>query len=160
MPYSTVDDVRVALSRDGAVDRTTAAGLSDEQIEDQITAADAAIDVYVGGRYKVPIVLPDAALEPMRSWSRDIAAYLAADVFRKNRNIPEGAGYVRRYEHTMDQLRTIRDGKGRIDGATVAPPEGAGDSDGDGFGGVTVVNPYDCELFPAREFGLGGGYGW
>ncbi|MFI6986029.1 phage protein Gp36 family protein [Embleya sp. NPDC050154] len=159
MAYSTVEDVREALSRDGIEDRTTGAGLSDEQIQDQIVEADATIDVYVGGRYVTPVVLTAPQVEPMRSWSRAIAAYLSAGIVRKNRNIPT-AGYVQRYEATMEQLRTIRDGKGRISGAPIAPLEPPpGDTDGDGLATVTVINQYCGTLLTPADAGLSYGYG-
>ena len=157
MPYSTVAAVRLALypaDYDAANPPTTAsntaADLSNAQIQDAIAEADSKIDSYIGGRYQVPVAAnTDGSLpHPIDFWSRSIAAYLATIVFRRSADFTDNDPVARRYNATLADLVSVRDGKSTLmipDTASLANAEGAG----------APVNPYVGSLFAPEDFSLG-----
>ena len=158
--YCTVLDVKNALAPAGqGQGQGTALALTDVQLIDAINEADSVIRAYVGMIYIVPQVdtpvipptTPESywsvAPEPVRYWSRDIAAYLATLTFKRNQDVPQDDPVRLRLNLAMQQLVMIRDGKSTLPFPPYVPPEGA-------ESGVTVVNQYEGTLFGPADFGL------
>lgn len=139
--YSSLTDVRSALTPGGVSDSSTAASLTDPAITDAIDEADSIIDSYIGSRYGIPQDPNDAtvAVKPVRYWSRDIAAFLATLTWKKGKDVGPDEPVRIRYTAVMNLLTAIRDGK-----ATVNLPAPTGDQTGDE---VWVENMYDGNLF-------------
>lgn len=79
MPYSTMQSVRTALAAGGVMDGTSAASLSDADIQDKIAEADALIDGYLTARYALPIA---GTVPPIvQMVSRDLAASYATATY-------------------------------------------------------------------------------
>lgn len=105
-------------------------------------------------RYSVPVetvlqgdppLEQEVAVQPVRYWSRNIAAYLATLTWRKGTDLTADDPVRLRYDSTMQLLTAIRDGK-----ATVDLP----DADDTAPGEITVINSYEGKLFTAEDFGL------
>jgi phage gp36-like protein len=153
--YSLTQDVRLALTP-GAVssDKTTAAGLDENQLIDAINQADAKINGYVPDGYTVPMVtLPNedpevvvqVAANPFRFWSRDIAAYLATLTFKRNADVTADDPVRLRYEATMADLLLVRQGD-----YTLPPSAGEAAVDGE----ISIHNLYEGNLFGPSDFAL------
>jgi phage gp36-like protein len=145
MPYSTVRDVRLALTPDTpeegdgpAYAADTAASLSDAHLADAIREADGRIDYYLGTRYAVPVEFNgEIAPEPLRSWSRNIAAYLANLVFRRHKDLPADDPVRLRYTDTMSALVAVQESKTDLPFDPIPPgTENAGGSPVGGVGGL------------------------
>lgn len=147
MTYSLIADVRNALSPDGSQDPSTAASLSDAQLQDAIAEADGVIDAYVGSRYQIvqDATVPGAATSPVRWWSRSIAAYYAQLTWSRNQDVPEEDPVRQRYESVMTLLKAVNDGSIQL---PLVPLGGVDTSD------VFVYNLYDGNLFEPSMFGL------
>lgn len=144
MAYSTAVDVREALSpTQGGAPGQTAAGLSDEQINDAIAEADSIIDGFVGGSYVTTPVPPI-----VHFWSRDIGAYLATLTWRKSNDITDDDPVVRRYQLALLQLQGIA--KGTVTVPLPDPPAVV-------TGNAYVANQYEGNLFNAAQFDMFGG---
>lgn len=147
--YSTVTDVRSALfpgaGAEPTEDKTTAASLPNEQIVDAINEADSTVNTYlsVPGDRKVTME-NDAATQPVRYWSRNIAAYLATLTFRRGKDLGQDDPVRLRYTATIGLLTAIRDGK---TGNPLEPADPA-----PGSGGIEVFNQYDGNLFSPDDF--------
>lgn len=158
--YSSPADVRNALTPGGdEADETTAASLSDSQIQDAIKEADGDIDTYVLSSYGIPMDAdnPDVAIYPVRAWSRDIAAYLATLTFRKSKDLQPDDPVRLRYLRVMDILEQIANGSLRPN-----LPQPPAPTDGYGPQGAFVYNLYHGKLFhPSDVFcPPGRGYTW
>jgi len=147
MAYSTPADVRLALAPTAAEqDPNTAASLADTQLMDAIREADGRIDTFIGGRYATPVIPgPDGTVEPIRSLSRDIAAYLATLTYRKSSDLTNDDPVYRRFAWSMDLLQRVADG----DLPLPIPPNEDDVTDG----GVTVVNQWRGDLFGPCDYG-------
>lgn len=154
--YSSVFDVRNALTPGAdTADKSTAAGLTDAQIEDAIAEADAVINAYCSDGYIVPLmdvtisedplVVASLAVQPLRFWSRDLAAYLATLTFKRNKDVPENDPVRLRYTMIMEMLRMVRAGKMNL------PLDATPDT---GPGTVSTHNLYTGNLFGAEDFEL------
>ncbi len=158
--YCTVRDVRVALTPNGVGDNSgTAAELEDWQIENAITEAEGVVSSYIASRYTIyseeveelnpedpeEVWLSVVAPEPVRSWTRNIAAYLAALTYRRNKDLTEDDPIRLRYTHTMENLVAVRDGRMDLD----LPGTEVDTS------GVHVENLYTGDLFGLEDVGLG-----
>lgn len=162
--YSAAQDVRLALVP-GAVEanQETAANLSDAQLLDAISEADGVIDTYIKQWYTIPTseqIIPDfdnppaqitvtVAPQPVRGWSRSIAAYLATLTFMKHKDVGEDDPVRLRYNMVIDLLTAIRDQNSFLD-PDVFPPV----DDSITNQGVYVVNPYEGDLFAPSDFAL------
>lgn len=159
--YCTVRDVRAALTpgADASPEqKDTAAGLADWQIEDAILEAEGTLLAYIATRYvittdEVEEEDPDnpgdfwvstVAPSPIRGWTRNIAAFLAALTFRKNKDLGEDDPIRLRYRHTMTMLEAVRDRKMDL-------PLGGASADDQG---VHVENLYEGHLFDMVDVGL------
>ena len=151
--YSTVKDVKDALAPT-AQQNGTAATLSDTQIADAINEADAVINTYLGSIYTIPLLPVDPPTdppasygqEPVRYWSRDIAAFLATLTFKRNQDVPADDPVRLRFNLAMKMLDDIKNGK------TTLPFPPAGGNDG---AGAFVFNTIPHMFNP-----LDSGYGW
>lgn len=162
--YCATRDVRLALAPlDEFAEQSTAAVLTDPQIDDAIEEAEGIVDSFVLKRftivtYEVDVINPADPLEtwvftvapvPIRGITRNIAAYLCALTFRKNKDLPEDDPIRLRYALSMDMLRAIR--YRTADLPIDFPPVG------DTSQGVYVANLYEGDLFSLSDFGLGYG---
>lgn len=151
MSYSSVAEVRLALTPGGdSTDRSTAAGVDDITIQSAIDEADAVIDSYIGRQYAVPVLLDlDSGLtpQPIRAWSRNIAAYNVTLVWRRNQSLAADNPVALRYTATMVALTAVRDGK-----ATLQIPDNTGAGAGAGF--AEVVNQYTGSMFVTQDYDL------
>lgn len=157
--YCTIRDVRNALAPSGASDQETAAKLPDWQIEDQINEAEGVVNTYLLSKYTITtveveeddpdnpgnILVSTVAPPPVRAFTRNIAAYLSALVFRKSKDLTEDDPIRLRYAQTMDLLNRIADGKILLP----LPPAGSTAQD------VEIFNPYTGDLFTLSDVGLG-----
>lgn len=160
--YCTVRDVRMALtpSADSTDDGETAASLPDYQIEDAIEEAEGTLNAYILSRYtitttNIEVENPEDPLEtwifevapsPIRGWTRDIAAYLAALTFRRNKDLEEDDPIRLRFDMVIGLLKDIRDGKVHLNLPIVE--ESVTDQ------GVHVENLYEGHLFDMADVGL------
>jgi phage gp36-like protein len=157
--YCTPTDVRLALTPGAsATDLETPSHFEDTQLEDAIAEADGVINTYIGSWYTIPSVIIEleedpfeafVAPGPVRTWSRDIAAYLATLTFMKNKNVTEDDPVRQRYAMVMRMLTDIRDRKSYLD-PEVFPPNDANSNQQ----GVAIFNTYEGKLFGPQDFKL------
>ena len=162
--YCSVRDVRLALTPSAdAASAETASSLPDWQIEDAILEAEGVINTYVLARYTIPTgevtesnqgtppILSQVVVapQPVRGWTRDVAAFLATLTFRKHKDLPEDDPVRLRYAMVLKMLEDIRDFKSTLPGGAFPP------SDVDDDQGVHVENLYTGKLFGPEDFGLG-----
>lgn len=148
MPYSTPADVRLALSPAGG--GGTAGSLDDNALNDAINEADALINTYL----EIPEVRTPkvdeagVALQPVRWWSRNIAAYLATLTYRRGKDLTADDPVRLRYSQTMALLTDIRDGKMRSPIPLTGNPATGSSVE------PQVFNQYTGTLFGPEDFGL------
>lgn len=147
--FSSVNDVRNALTPGGDTnydDVSTAAGLPTDQLVDAIEEADSTIRTYIGGSYQIPQSPDDAsvAVQPVRFWSRNIAAWLANLTYMGSKDVSPDDPVRLRYNETMAILISIRDGKSR-------PPLEPVPVSSSGGGGSAVFNLYEGNLFGPED---------
>lgn len=152
MAYSTAVMVRQALvpSSDGTqtTGTGTAADLSDAQLADAISEADATIDAYIGGYYAVPVAqVSNATPHPIDFWSRNLAAYFATLAWRGSMDFTETDPVARRYKETMDALTAVMNGKLRLQ----LPENTSGNS---AIEPGSALNPYVGDLWDPTDFSL------
>lgn len=142
MSYSTVPDVRAALSPDADPrDEDTPSSYSDEQLADCIARADTQIDLYLRATYATPVAEPD---ELLKDWSSAIAAYLAVLVQAGGNNIEKTDPIQLRYD------RALADLVGVSKGDLILPYPG---NEVTGAGDPVVINkPGQENLFTGDEF--------
>lgn len=164
--YCTAGDVRAALTPGGTEatdEQQSAASLPDWQIEDAILEAEGVINSYLTG-YTLPVALIEftepnleeppvdvvfnAAPDPVRRWTRSIAAYLATLTFRIGRDIEEDDPVRLRYNMVLGLLQDVRAGLLVLDPDLFPPAVGTGD-------GVAIYNLYEGTLFGPDDFNLG-----
>jgi phage gp36-like protein len=111
--YTSVGAVRQVLAPDGDETRetSTAASLSDDELNLQIVAASAQVDVALGQRYPVPF----SPVPPIiAGLTADIAAYLALLTWRKGGNVTSEHPLVLRYARAVALLEALGTGKATI----------------------------------------------
>lgn len=151
MAYSTPAKVRQALvpSSDGTLPTSptgTAADLSDAQLTDAITEADATIDGYIGGFYAVPVAEVSGAVpHPVDYWSRNIAAYLASCTYRGSLDFTDNDPVARRYKDTLSALQAVSKGTIKLQLPQNVTPNAAA-------GAGSAVNPYVGDLWQPDDF--------
>lgn len=154
MSYSTVEEVKLALTPSTAPTNTTAASLTDTEILDQIAEADGRIDAYIGARYVTPVAPLDPAADPLvypatiKFLSRDIGAYLATLQFRRSKDMTNDDPVYRRFVEAMNLLKAVAGGTASLPGL----PENGGDTSGAGAG--DPISPYNGDLFSVCDFDL------
>lgn len=157
--YSTVTDVRNALAP-GSVREGTAATLTDQQIIDAINQADALIRSKIGHLYIIPLETVDIpaqgenpasteefAEEPVRYWSRDIAAYLVTLTYKRNADVSENDPVRLRMNLAMAGVTEVQRGQATLPFPPYVPP---GQTSAD----AAVINQYTGDLFGAEDFDL------
>lgn len=159
--YASTLDVRAALSPGAETSDTgTASDLPDWQLQDAIDEAQAIVDGYLNNRYQIPVsdidvVNPNNPLEtwvfevaaaPVRSWTRDIAAYLATLTYRRGKDLGADDPIRLRYGLVRDLLGQAQDG-------TIILPFPTNDTDVSGR--VEIFNLYDGVMFTLDDLGLG-----
>jgi hypothetical protein len=141
-------------------DDNTAAELPDWQIEDAILEAEGSIDAVLKSRYTITtyeleeenpenpgeIWVTTVAPPPVRGWTRDIAAFLAALTFRKNADLGEDDPIRLRFTMVRNFLNDIRDNRLSLNLPNLETPIPGQ--------GVHVENLYDEELFHMEDVGL------
>jgi phage gp36-like protein len=138
--YATAQDVRFALAPDGDTGTSTAASLSDVELNDAIGEAQGEVDARLPGD-----PYPTGQAPPIVSAiTRDIAAYLATLTFRRGLALDPNDPVALRYKRATGLLADISAGRIDIDPATGAavPAE------------VAIVNPYGGDLFGVDDFHL------
>lgn len=151
-PYSTVTDVKNVLGGDAA--SGTAATLSNTVLLDAIYQADSMIRSYIGYRYQIPFEhidqddnpLTTVAAEPVRWWSRDIAAFLATLTYKRNQDVTPDDPVRLRLNMALQQMVAVRDSKTHL----AFPPAQVQSADP----AVTVINLYVGSLFGPSDFDL------
>lgn len=157
--FCTVGDVRAALAPGGdQADTSTAASLPDWQIEDSIDEAEDTIRAYTQAYNIVPMEItvsdPEnptntppfmVAPNPIRRWTRDIAAYLATLVFRRGKDLPEDDPIRLRYTRVMSLLADVRSDANILDLPPVAGSSGSR---------VEIFNLYEGTLFGPEDMAL------
>jgi phage gp36-like protein len=146
MSYSQVEQVRDALTPGGVSgDRTTAAGLTDVQLQDAIAEADSVIDLYLSARYITPVVV-DPPNNTIAFWSRSLATYLATLTRSRGKDMKDEDPVVRRQRLVMKQLEMIKAGDGQLDIPELPPSEAQN--------AVAVQNLYEGDLFVPDDYSL------
>ncbi len=147
-PYSTVENLRMALAPSGVDQRTgdTAAGMTNTQLIDAINEAAGEVDLRLARRYAVPF----APVPPIVSQlTRDIAAYTATLTHRRGNTLDADHPVRLRYTKAVELLTALANGTIEIEGAS-----GGDDAQ------ATVVNVGETALFAAEDFGIWRGYDW
>lgn len=137
MPYTTGAEVRKALASSGSMSESTAASLTNDDIQGTIDEATSEIDGRVPG---APFDDPAPAI--VATVAQDVAAYLSLLIYRKGNPVPERHPVQLRY----DRARTLLDKMeaGKIDLTT---DEEASEP--------VAINVYEGDLFVLSDFGLG-----
>jgi phage gp36-like protein len=143
--YTTPNGVRLILAPEGNPDPSTAAGLSDVELQEAIDEGASEINARLGSRYSVPFA--GAVPTLIEKLNRDIAAYLANLVYRRGDPLDVDDPVRLRYNRARDLLNQLAKGEVSLLGeAGIVEGEGA-----EAF----VVNPYDGNLFVLDDFSLG-----
>lgn len=160
--YCTAADVRAALTPEAVSnDGETAASLKDWQLDDAIDEAEDIVNLYTSD-YEIELqtisevgdgdpnasALPfQVAMDPIRRWTRSIAAYYGALTFRKNKDLPEDDPIRLRYTAVMGFLALVKSGEMVLN---LPPNTGAAD------GRVAIFNLYEGVMFALEDFNLTG----
>jgi phage gp36-like protein len=141
MSYCTVPDVRYALTQAAEEsDTNTAADMDDATIQDSIDEASSIIDLYVDG----PYLSTDTKPGIIKYWCRDIAAYLAASVWRKSKDWTALDPVYLRWQGATQGLQAVASGT-----LSIPTPASADEQ-------ATLINQYDGTLIHSWEFDLTG----
>lgn len=146
MRFCSVADVRNVLAPSGSPEGS-AVTLPDDQITTAIEEASAIIYVYLGGRYVLSPTPESLAEDPVRSWTRSIAAFLITLTYKKNQDVTVDDPVRIRYNMTWQQVMDVRAGTGQLDLPLV--------SETDGTKSTKVINWYYGTLFAPEDFYLG-----
>lgn len=156
MAYTTPDEVREVVSFGGASDTKSASGATDAQITTAIEDAKVEIDARLAVRYPTPFDDPDdPEMHPVPAVvsriNRDMAAYLATLTFLRGAPLAPESPVALRNAQAMRLLNDIA-----TDKVTLTLPGGlpAEQEQDNVAGGAVAVNPYDGEMFTAREYGI------
>jgi phage gp36-like protein len=141
MPYTDVDDLRLALNPGGVQDASTASDLSDDELADAILEAQAEVDARLSGRYTVPF--PDGDVPAaVKIVTRDLAAYEATLRHRRFQPLADDHPVALRHARADKLLTALSKGE-----SSVVADDGGGAA-------VEIQNPYDGELFTLSDFDL------
>jgi phage gp36-like protein len=140
MAYSTPADVRNILTADGdPADQESPNPTSDADFTDAITQADGEVDLYLGSRYVVPVA-PGVAPEPVRTWSRVIAAWNIYGSWHKGQAIDVNDPMRLRYARVQALLAAVASGQLDIPGLSLLTTAGAN--------AIVPVNQYEGQFWP------------
>lgn len=156
MAYSQPNDLRNALAPgewdpppDPPPVTRTAADLSDDQLNTEIDQADQTIDGYISRFYATPVSDEDAAKSPVKTWSTNIAAYLATLTNRRGKDLSPNDPVVLRYTQTMVQVLAVNKGAMSL---PITPQSGGSLSAG---AGAVLNQPY-FDPFACNTLGFRG----
>ena len=151
MSYSTPADVRLILDATGDPgDEETPNPTADASFTDAIVQADGQVDLYVGSRYAVPLSGSPAA-EPVRTWSRVIAAWNIYSEWHKGQPIDVNDPLRLRYGVVIAQLAAVQ--AGTLDLPGVAESTASGTP-------AAAVNQYAGNLWPSSILQPAHSYPW
>ena len=140
MAYSTVADVRLVLDATGdPADQESPNPTDDDSFTDAITQADGEVDLYLSARYTVPVTSSSPAAEPVRTWSRVIAAYNIYMSWHKGQPIDPNDPMRLRYARVIGLLQAVAAGTFDVPGLTVTTVTGS-------F--AAAVNQYQGNFWP------------
>lgn len=164
--YCTVRDVRTALTPGVAVLNAPGkdpSDLPDWQIIDAIDAAEGVVNAHTAARYVIvptEVEVPEPtdgdpantemrfiAPTPIRSWTRDIAAWYLTLTFNRAKDIKEDDPIRLRMGLVMKLLGDVRDRK------SILPLPPVTDAD-NVTSGAEVYNLYEGTLFGPEDFNL------
>lgn len=145
MSYVTPTQVRQILSpdTDPTQDTSSAASMSDDELQEAIDEAQAEVDAKLAARYDVPFTDVPPLVEKL---TRDIAAWLATLTFRRGDPIDPNDPVALRYSRAQGNLTSAQAGKTELV-ATAGPLSESDDPE--------VINPFDGTLFEPDDFSLG-----
>jgi phage gp36-like protein len=108
MAYSTEEDILEVIPRQNLVDLTDDENQGDydpARVERAITDADAIIDSFLGGRYRVPLIEPVPVI--IRRIAVDLAVYL---LYRRRFELEMPPAMRQRYEDAIAELKRLEAG--------------------------------------------------
>lgn len=144
--YTTPDSVRQILAPGGDTDPSTAAGMSDDDLQEAINEGASEIDTRLASRYSVPFA--GAVPIVIEKLNRDIAAFLANLTFQRGQPLDADDPVRLRYNRARDLLNQIAKGEVELLGDTGPITAAASE--------VAVENPlYSGNLFALEDFNLG-----
>jgi phage gp36-like protein len=152
--YATPEDVRRVLSPDGMQDDYgTAAGFSDEAINDALKRAVAKVHTYIGKQYAIPVDVATYDTDGvLNDWVSVIAAFYATLTYSRGQDIGSDDPIRLRYNDVMKVLERVQSGNLPLPW----PVE-----NGITINDIAVVNRYEGDLFRPDDFNLGpGGRPW
>lgn len=143
--YASIQAVRRVLSPDGSREAAlgTAASLSNGEIGEAIEEAAAEINARIASRYSLPFSAPVPSL--LEKLNRDIAAFLATLVYRRNAPLPAEDPVRLRYARAQALLDRVARGEVELTTATGLAGESAE---------TEVINLYEGDMFSLDEAGL------
>lgn len=143
MPYTTRDTVRDLVSRTEATQPSTAASLSDEQIDTAIESAQSLIDAKLATGYRVPF--PDGSVPVLVvRICNALAAFDADQTFREVRDYSSELHPIYlRYKEALAILDQLQKGTATLPDY-VPPDDDSGGPDPAGGSIVGVFNPDLC----------------
>lgn len=143
MPYTAIDDLRLALNPGGVQSPANASDLSDDELADAISEAQTEVDARLSGRYTVPFA-DGAVPAAVALVTRDLAAFEAT---LRHRGTNPG---------TIPDDHPVRLRQQRADRLLTALSKGESEAGGKGSAApVEVANVYDGDLFTMADFDLG-----
>lgn len=153
MAYVTPNEVRSIVARDEEQYDSTAASLTDAQIEEAIDSATNEVEARLSGQYIVPFSLPPNTPPLVAEIVRDIAAWLADLTYRQDVDYTTGnEPMLLRYQRALDLLTRIETGAITLPGADTPELPTTGSGTGQ------PINPYEGDMFRLKDFNLG--YEW
>lgn len=155
--YATPEDVRDVLSPDGQQDDyQTAAGFSDDALNNAIRRAVAKIHVYLAERYALPVDVATHDTDGvLKDWTTALAAYYATLTFSRGQDIGSDDPVRLAYNDAMKVLERVQS-----ENLILPWPAETTNLNND----IAVVNRYDGgPLFAPDDFNLSDErrpYGW
>lgn len=139
MSYADQQKVREVL-RTTSSQSQTAESLTDGQIKQSISDADAQIDARLGDRYQVPFTSPVPSV--VTHLSENIAAYLADLTYRQGKEYAnELSPLYLRYQRAIQMLDRLAKGDDRLPDDTSERAKS----------GSIVINPYFGDLMTEQD---------
>jgi phage gp36-like protein len=150
MAYVTPNEIRSIVARDEGQYDSTAASLSEAQLEEAIDSATNEVEARLSGQYIVPFSQPPDTPPLVAEIVRDIAAWLADLTYRQDTDYETGnEPMLLRYQRALDLLSRLELGTLTLPGADTPEVPSAGSGTG------RPINPYEGDMFTLRDFDLG-----
>lgn len=144
MPYTTREAARGVLSRAVSTYPSTAASLTDEQVDTAIDSAQSVIDAKLSVSYVVPF--PDVSIPKLVTRiATDLSAFDLDQTFREVRDYSSELNPIYlRYKEAMSLLDQLQKGTATL--PDYQPPDGEEPTDPAGGDIVAVFNPDLCAI--------------